>query len=77
MSPEEDAEFRAKLQDAESELLAKFRTDLCPHGNRKWDDNGRRLACPECKAEAADKVGRYLEADSETLMPRDGDLPQS
>jgi hypothetical protein len=56
VSPNEDPEFRSRMEDAQSELLTKFRTDLCHHGHRKWDDRGRRLTCPQCTAEAATKV---------------------
>lgn len=59
MTLEDEPEFAAALAQAKAEVLAKFRAEICPHGKRVFDDQGRRLSCPECEQEAAEKAARW------------------
>lgn len=48
----DDPEFQAAVARAQKEIKERLNSELCPHGERKFDDRGYPTPCPECKAAA-------------------------
>lgn len=48
----DDPDFLTAVARAQNEINAQLQSELCQHGERKFDDRGLPTPCPQCRAAA-------------------------
>ena len=55
----DDPDFLAAATRAQQEINARLQSELCQHGQRKFDDKGTPTPCPECREAAGRKASGF------------------
>lgn len=55
----DDPDFLAAVNRAQTEIKERLKSELCQHGERKYDDQGSPSPCPRCRDAAAAKASGF------------------